>query len=158
MSIVRRPFLLPRQRILRMTARLTKVATASKQKYVCPSCRLHNSSLAGGQTRSRHSGPPVNLGGDGNQESIPKESKHHSPDSTSQASIQDLLQRFLFKPHQKDEKTKNDGNFEVHLTIKTPLNNLIELSVAILADLSLESAARRPQGTDHITQAKGHYR
>ena len=98
----------------------------------------------------------MDVGSNGNRESIPDKLEQYN-DSVSQSSIGNIIKSFVFNPHQNDNKTKGDSSIgtseksQVHL-------NLIELSVAILADLYLANAACPHQCTKHTTQAKGHYR
>ncbi len=107
-----------------MPARLTRGVITPKHRYVCPSCRLHISSPAGGQNqRYQHTGPPANVGGDSNQQSAPKDSDNNN-ESISRSRIGDIIRSFMFKPHEKDAETKSD------LRIESPGKNEVALLIS----------------------------
>ena len=104
-----------------MPAKLARGVITPNQKYVCLSCRLQSSSLAGGRTRRyQRTAFPENHGGDINQESIPKDAEN-GKDTVSPSGIGDIIRSFMFKSDAKDNETKDDtriesvGNNKVHI-------------------------------------------
>ena len=117
-----------------MPTRFAAAVITLKHRYVCPSCRLQNAPLAGGQTtRYQHSGPRANVGGDTNPESIPKDLRTYN-ESQSQSHVEDLIRGFLFSQKEIDKVIKGDlrneslGKDEVHLARK-PFSSLFNLLV-----------------------------
>lgn len=95
-----------------MPAQIARSVITSNHKYVCLSCRLQDSSLAGARTRRyQHTGPPDHHGGDTNRESVPKDAGNHE-EATSASQVGNIIRNFLFKSDAKGIGTKGDSRTE----------------------------------------------
>ena len=114
-----------------MPAKLGRGVFTPNQRYVCPSCCLRNSSLAGRRTaRYQHTGLPEDHGRDTSSDSIPQGAGNHR-DVASGSHIEDIIRVFMLKSEAKDKEPKDDtkieslGKIKVHFADRSSLQHLV---------------------------------
>ena len=121
---------------LSMSAILARGVITPNQRYVCLSCRLHNSSAEGRTIRYQHTGPSENGGDDTNQEYILKDAEKDR-EAASRSPIGDIIRSFIFRSGTKDKKIMSDSRI-----------GSLGMNKVHLADLSSLKQSVRPAAGD----------